>query len=68
MGFLMRGSDSNPETVITRMPSPMISRRKNTACTIGYFLNRTYWNRVINTRCVKAVCEFALRDMNLVIG
>ncbi len=37
---------------------------KNTACTIGYFLKRAYRNRGINTRCVKAVCDFALRDMN----
>ncbi len=39
---------------------------KNTACTIGYFLKRAYWNRGINTRCVQAVCDFALHDMNLV--
>ena len=39
---------------------------KNTACTIGYFLKREYWNRGINTACVKAVCDFATRDMGLV--
>ena len=39
---------------------------KNTACTIGYFLKREYWNRGINTRCVKAVCDFAFHEMNLV--
>ena len=41
-------------------------RTKNTACTIGYFLKREYWNRGFNTRCVKAVCDFALHDMDLV--
>ena len=41
-------------------------RAKNTACTIGYFLKREYWNRGINTRCVKAVYDFALHDMDLV--
>ncbi len=35
-------------------------KTKNTACTIGYFLKRECRNRGINTRCVKAVCDFAL--------
>ena len=39
---------------------------KNTACVVGYFLKREYWNRGINTVCVKAVCGFAIHDMNLV--
>ena len=39
---------------------------KNTAYVIGYFLKREYWNRGINTECLKAVCDFAIHDMNLV--
>ena len=39
---------------------------KNTAFVIGYFLKRDYWNRGINTECVKAVCDFAIHEMNLV--
>lgn len=37
----------------------------NTICTIGYFLSRDYWNQGINTRCIKAVSEFAIRSMKI---
>lgn len=37
----------------------------NTLCTIGYFLSREFWNQGINTRCIKAVSEFAIHNMKI---
>jgi len=35
----------------------------NTACEVGYFIKREYWNRGINTKVLKAVCRFGIEVM-----
>lgn len=37
----------------------------NTCAEVGYFIKRTYWNRGINTKVLKAVCRFGIETMGL---
>ena len=37
----------------------------NTCAEVGYFIKRTYWNRGINTKVLKAVCRFGVETMGL---
>ena len=37
----------------------------NTCAEVGYFIKRTYWNRGINTKVLKAVCKFGVETMGL---
>ena len=36
-----------------------------TCAEIGYFIKKTYWNRGINTKVLKAVCRFGIEAMGL---
>jgi len=35
----------------------------NTCAEVGYFIKKTYWNRGINTKVLKAVCKFGIEVM-----
>ncbi len=37
----------------------------NTCAEVGYFIKKSYWNRGINTKVLKAVCRFGIETMNL---
>lgn len=37
----------------------------NTCAEVGYFIKKTYWNRGINTKVLKAVCRFGIETMGL---
>lgn len=37
----------------------------NTCAEVGYFIKKSYWNRGINTKVLKAVCRFGIETMGL---
>lgn len=37
----------------------------NTCAEVGYFIRKSYWNRGINTKVLKAVCRFGVETMGL---
>lgn len=37
----------------------------NTCAEVGYFIKKTYWNRGINTKVLRAVCRFGIETMGL---
>ena len=37
----------------------------NTCAEVGYFIKKSYWNRGINTKVLKAVCKFGIEIMGL---
>ena len=37
----------------------------NTCAEVGYFIKKSYWNRGINTKVLKAVCRFGIETMSL---